>query len=230
MSNDEAQRGVDSWIAEGVRVCRAAAEGDLEARILGIDDAPDMAPALAELLHGLNHMLDMTDAFVREATASLEFAGQGKFFRRVLLAGMLGSFGRAAASINAATSQMQRECQELEHAEKRRLELEADFTKARETVASLIGATARIESMSKTIARLADQTSLLSINASIEAARVGALGAGFGVVAAEVKKLATQAAGAADEIQGCVSELNASGRQTTQALESIWTVIRSQAA
>lgn len=230
MSIDSEPRGVDSWIGEGVRVCRAAAEGDLEARILGIDDAPGMTPALAELLHGLNHMLDMTDAFVREATASLEFAGQGKFFRRVLLAGMLGSFGRAAASINAATSQMHRERQELDQAEKRRLELEADFTRARETVSTLIQATSRIESMSRTIARLADQTSLLSINASIEAARVGDLGRGFGVVAAEVKKLATQAAGAADEIQGCVSELHASGKQTTQALESIWTVIRSQAA
>lgn len=223
-------RDAASWIAEGVRVCKAASEGDLEARILGIDDATEMDRGLAELLHGLNHMLDMTDAFVREATASLEFAGQGKFFRRVLIAGMLGSFGRAAASINAATSQMQRERHELDQAEARRLELEEDFTKARRIVESLIAATARIETMSKTIGKLADQTSLLSINASIEAARVGELGRGFGVVATEVKKLATQAAKATEEIQSCVSELHHAGTDTTKALEAIWSVIRNQAA
>lgn len=228
MTDPVRPQDLDGWIAEGVRVCRAAAEGDLEARILRIDDAPGMTPALAELLHGLNHMLDMTDAFVREATASLEFAGEGKFFRRVLLTGMLGSFGRAAASINAATSQMQRECDELDRAEKRRLELESDFNRAREVVAALIQATVRIETMSRTIGKLADQTSLLSINASIEAARVGELGRGFGVVAAEVKKLATQAAGASNEIQGCVSELHAAGKHTTDALDAIWTVIREQ--
>ena len=218
-------RPVSYWVAEAVRVCNAAASGDLEARILNIDTDP----RLADLLHGINHLLDMTDAFVREATASLEFAGEGKFFRRVLLEGMLGSFCRAANSINAATRQMSRERDELDEAEARRLALETDFAEVRRVVDSFGAATSRIEQMSRLINNLADQTALLSINASIEAARVGDAGKGFGVVASEVKRLAGEAARAADEIEVCAKDLTAASSRSGQAIDQIWGVIKSQA-
>ena len=81
-----------NMIEEARRVCEAASQGNLEVRILGIDPEHEMAP----MLFALNHLLDMSDAFVREATASLSYAGQGKFFRRVLPEGMLGTFANAA--------------------------------------------------------------------------------------------------------------------------------------
>lgn len=223
--HDGAQGRRDRWIAEATAVCQRAARGDLEARLTKIDADPQMA----ELLRSINHMLDMTDAFVREATASLEFAAQGKYFRRVLPNGMLGSFRRASTSINAATGNMHAKAKDLQAAEAARLALEKDFAEARRVVGSLAGATKQIESMSTVIDRIADQTNLLAINASIEAARVGDAGRGFAVVAQEVKRLATQAGGATQQIQTSVRGMHEATTRTVKAIDSIWGMIAAQA-
>lgn len=62
----------------------------------------------------------------------------------------------------------------------------------------------RVEDFAITNEKIAMQTSLLAINASIEAARAGETGAGFSVVAGEVKNLATQAADNAKELRTVV--------------------------
>lgn len=83
-------------------VCERVARGDLEARALDIErHAEDTA-----VLHALNHMLDQTDAFVREATATLAFAAEGKFFRPFMVKGLHGAFRRGAEVIDRSRRTM----------------------------------------------------------------------------------------------------------------------------
>jgi methyl-accepting chemotaxis protein len=58
-----------------------------------------------------------------------------------------------------------------------------------------------------TIREIADLTNLISLNAAIEAARAGQQGKGFGVVAGEVRQLASQSALASREASGLVSSI-----------------------
>jgi methyl-accepting chemotaxis protein len=207
-----------AWLSDALRVCRAAACGDLEQRLLHIDDSTG---DVAELLHAINQLLDMTDAFVREATASLETAGEGRFFRRVLPEGMRGGFQRAGNSINAATERMQGESAQLDAAEQRRARLAEDVAGTLRIVESLGEASRQIGGFSKVIRTIADQTNLLALNAAIEAARAGEAGRGFAVVAGEVKRLAAQTSDATRRIESQVGSIQSATERTFASVATI---------
>ncbi|MCC6780321.1 MAG: hypothetical protein IT537_27410 [Hyphomicrobiales bacterium] len=84
-------------------VCEKVCKGDFEARIIGIKEDG----ALAEAQHQVNDLIDRCDAFVREATASMEAVCRNVYSRRILYGGLQGAFRVAAETINGSVRAQQ---------------------------------------------------------------------------------------------------------------------------
>ena len=80
---------------------------------------------------------------------------------------------------------------------------------ALDRVETLESEVAAIEDVTDLIQDIADETNILALNASIEAARAGEAGAGFEVVAEEVKSLAEEARDATSEIESSIRSVRA---------------------
>jgi len=92
-------------------------------------------------------------------------------------------------------------------------------------IAQLSQSAARIGDVIKLITDVAEQTNLLALNATIEAARAGEAGRGFAVVASEVKALAAQTARATDEIAAQIAGMRDATDESVLAIREIGTTI-----
>lgn len=88
-----------------------------------------------------------------------------------------------------------------------------------ETMNHLVELSKEIEQVMHTIRNIAEETNLLSLNASIEAARAGDAGRGFAVVAHEVRKLADNSSQAANHVQSMISKIQESSENAMRSIE-----------
>ncbi len=100
-----------------------------------------------------------------------------------------------------------------------------------ENVSTRLGAinekASKINNIVTTIARIADQTNLLSLNAAIEAEKAGQFGQGFSVVAREIRRLADQTVIAAEDIELMVRDMQSAVSSGVMEMEKFNTEVRS---
>lgn len=115
-----------------------------------------------------------------------------------------------SAFTHEATEKIIRDSKEIEKTLEDVSEIENIMVNASQEIDRLKVHLNSIFQMSDAISEIADQTNLLSLNASIEAARAGEAGRGFSVVAEEIKKLAEESAKTTTEIKNNVSLIETS--------------------
>ncbi|HLN23129.1 MAG TPA: methyl-accepting chemotaxis protein, partial [Patescibacteria group bacterium] len=89
-------------IDKAMAVCIAASQGNLNARITGIRGHGN----LGQMLRHINRVLDLTEAFCKEAQAAMEHANDRKYYRKIVTTGLRGDFARQAATINDSLNLM----------------------------------------------------------------------------------------------------------------------------
>lgn len=204
-----------TWVAKVSAACEQVARGDLEVRILGCEDDGD----IGKLVGGINRLLDITDAFVREAKATLDSASHGRFFRRVLLRGLPGTFRSAAILINAATQKMEGQAIELERARKERIEVADHFEQTIDGVVAIVASSAtELQATASTLVGMSTATTNQSAEVAGAAGEMSACVQALASATEELNATAT-------EIRRQVDGSTALARSAVSEIESTQTVM-----
>lgn len=94
--------GTSQLLGETVRVCEAVRNGDFNERII-LPTARGRAKLVADRI---NSMIDINDAFVREAALAMVAVSEGRYYRRIRPEGMRGAFLKSVTGINTAIDLM----------------------------------------------------------------------------------------------------------------------------
>ena len=222
--------GVALWLMRSIsRPIRIA--GETAARVAQLDlrqdiqgHSRDEAGRLLTALAAMQEELRALVTQVRDCAQSLHLAAtdmsQGNSDLSSRTDGTASSLQQTAVALELMASNLQKATHAANRAEQMANGAAVAAEDGGEVVAQVVSKMQEIELSSRRVAevigvidRIAFQTNILALNAAVEAARAGAAGRGFSVVAAEVRQLALSSAAAAREVK----ELIASSMQSVQA-------------
>ncbi len=196
-------RAFDSLHAMSIR----ARDGDLEARIVDWDQHGDLSPMMANI----NHLFDLTDAFVREATASLDAAANERYYRTFLTAGIPGAFHAGAELINEVRDAM-KSFAEVQEANRNRIATEFEGS-VMEIVKTLTEAVSQIGSTAEQMARYAEDNQHLATTVAAAAEQatmnVQTVAASTEELSASVEEISRQVMTSNDKANDASSEASA---------------------
>ena len=209
--------GIIKNIQDSASILIGSADELERAAELTSSDSDKLDTAISEISRGAVSQAEETEEAMEDTKHMGEIIGQmvDDISDMAQSASEMGKAGTEASSILSELS---------EYTEK--------TTKAVDTIAEQINMTntsaQEIQKAVEMITAIADETNLLSLNASIEAARAGEQGRGFAVVASQIQKLAEQSAESAQQITYIVGNLLHDAETTAETMEDVVDIVDNQ--
>jgi methyl-accepting chemotaxis protein len=217
------QRSITGPLRELLALVERTSSGDLEA-----PDAVEATHEVGALRRAMANMIGVLNGVVADVKDAATHVGQVSQSLSEATGDLSEAVSSQASPARDVASSMERMVGGIrQNAENARdtetiaVQAAKDATEGGAAVAKTVSAMRGIAEKIGIVEEIAYQTNLLALNAAIEAARAGAHGAGFAVVAAEVRKLAARSQEAAREIKALSSTSVAVAEQTGALLERI---------
>lgn len=238
-------------VGSAVEAAQRIADGDLTQEIVedrARDETGDLVRGLRRMTDNLNRLVGkVQQASIQINTTANELAATSRQQQQ-----SVGAFGASTSQIAAAVREISATTEELVRtmaavdeggretarlAESGRTGLERMDHSMRhlqeatrsigQRLSSISEKASNITSIITTITKVADQTNLLSVNAAIEAEKAGEYGAGFLVVAREIRRLADQAAGATLDIERMIAQMQSAVSSGVMEMDRFAEAVRS---
>jgi methyl-accepting chemotaxis protein len=234
-------RSINRPVQRISEVLERVADGDLSVRVgpTGGAELSRVSAALDRTLDAIGDVLTLVSGSATrlgEASQKLTVASDaiadnartaaGQADGVVLSAGAVASsvdtVATGSSQMESAIREISQNASEASRVASQAVDVAEETTR---TVGKLGDSSAEIATVVKLINGIAEQTNLLALNATIEAARAGEAGKGFAVVASEVKELAQETARATEDISQRVEAIQGDTAGAVEAISRISAVI-----
>jgi hypothetical protein len=200
----------------------AMISGILLALGLGVSLSISIVRPIRRIINGLKGGAEQVASASSQVSSSSQTLAEGT-------SAQAASIEEASSSLKEMSSMIQnnadhaRECKRImrEEAAVTFKMIEERMGRMKTAIGETVNTSAETAKIIKTIDEIAFQTNLLALNAAVEAARAGEAGAGFAVVAGEVRNLAMRAAEAAKNTSHLIQDANGKIKEASDLNEQV---------